>query len=226
VRRVEPPQVADHRHQEAPDERGQPGQQPPPRPDQDQHVQHGRHDHDQVLVPERRGYAQEQPGPGRGQPPRPFLFPDQEGERRHDHERGPDVAEHVLLEDQLQRVEQDGDAGQGGQPRPRPEPEENGVHQTGRGQPGQMLGQRDQPQGVRQRLADDQDGVSALPHHVRAPRSAREVVRVVQVPHAVREDQRRAVGEQHHAPQPGREHDQQREQPVAPEPLAHSFGSS
>ena len=61
-----------------------------------------------------------------------------------------DVGQHVLLEDQLQRVEEHRHGGRRREPRPGAEPDQHRVHQPGRGQPGQVLRQRDEPQVVQQ----------------------------------------------------------------------------
>ena len=245
VRGVEPAEIADHRDQEAPGQRRQPGEQAAPRADGDQHVQGGRDDHDQHFVPERHGQPEEQPAGGRRKPAvlsvswvllafpwplraflRPFPSPDQDDEGGHDQEDGPDVGQDVLLEDELQRVEQHRDGGHGREPRPDAEADQHRVHQHGRGQPRQVLRQRDDPQVVQQHDRDDQDGVPALPQGVRAPLPRGEVMRVLQVPNAVREDQRRVVGHEHHGPERGPEDQQRREQPVPLQPAACPDGEA
>ena len=139
-------------------------------------------------------------------------------------EDGPDVGQDILLEDELQRVEQHRDAGHGREPRSDAEADQHRVHQHGRGQPRQVLRQRDDPQVVQQHDRDDQDGVPALPQGVRAPLPHGEVMRVLQVPNAVREDQRRVVGHEHHGPERGPEDQQRREQPVPLQPAARPDG--
>jgi hypothetical protein len=213
VRGLEPAEVAGHRDEETAGERGQPYDEAPPRPHGDQHVHHGRDDHDQLFVPERYGQPEKQPAGGR-MPRSPSTVPDQDGQGGHDLQDGPGVGEDVLLEDELQRVEEHSDGGQRREPRPGAEPDEHRVDQCGRGQPHQVLRQRDDPHGVQQRHRDDQDGVAALPQRVHAPVPVGEVLRVLQVPDAVREDQRRVVGREHHGPQRGREHEQRPEHPV------------
>ena len=214
VRGGEPAQVADDRDQEAAGRGGQPGEQPSGRPHRDQQVQRGRDDHDQVLVTERHRRPEQQSGRGRLPRARPVPPPGQDDQRRHDQQGGPDIGQHVLLEHQLQRVEQDRQGGHRRQPGPGAGADQHRVHQTGRHQPGQVLRQREEPQRVQQDHRDDRDRVAALPQRVRAPVPAGEVVRVLQVPHAVGKDQRRMVGHQHHAPQGGREHHEPREDPV------------
>ena len=215
VRGVEPAEIAGHRNGEAAGERRQPFQPAPPWPGRHKHVEHGRDDHDQVLVPERHRQPEQQPGDGRRDPAALFFLPpDQDGQGGHDHQDGPGVGQHVLLEHQLQRVEQHRDGGGGREPPPHAEADEHRVDQHGRGQPGQVLRKRDDPQRVQQRHRDDQDGVPALPQGVGTPLPGGEVVRVLQVPHAVREDQRRMVSQEHHGPQRRRKHEQGREHPM------------
>jgi hypothetical protein len=153
--------------------------------------------------------APRDPAPAQAAPP-----PDQEGQRGDEQEDGPGVGQYVLLEDQLQRVEEHRDGGYRRQPSPGPEPDQHRIHERGRGQSHQVLGQRDDPQVVQQQHRDDQDGVAALPQRVHAPAPVGEIMRVLQVPDAVREDQGRVVGREHDRPQHGREQEQRREQPV------------
>ena len=156
----------------------------------------------------------------------PFPPPDQDDEGGHDQEDGPDVGQDVLLEDELQRVEQHRNGGHRREPRPDAEADQHRVHQHGRGQPHQVLRQRDDPQVVQQHDRDDQDGVPALPQGVGAPLPRGEVMRVLQVPNAVREDQRRVIGHEHHGPERGREDQQRREQPVPVSPRRGRFGAA
>jgi len=53
-----------------------------------------------------------------------------------------------------------------------------------------------------------------------------EVVRVLQVPDAVREDQCRLAGREHHAPEGAPEHEQRRKDPVRAQPANHPVGAA
>ena len=236
VRGVEPAQIGRHRDQEAAGQHGQPLDQAPPRPDGHGQVDDGRDDHDQLFVPERHGHSEQQPARRRWPPARTrvpvrrCLRPDQDDQCRHQQEHGPGIGQYVLLENQLQRIEQDRDGGHRGQPGPDAEADQYRIDEHGRGQPDQMLDQRDDPQVMQQHDRDDQQGIAALPQPVDRPAPVGEVLCVLQVADAVREDQCRVVRREHHGPQRRREQQQRRDQPVppqpAPRPEAQAAGSA
>ena len=224
VRHLMPAQVAEHREQEAGEQQRRPPREAAPGPDDSRQVEHGREHHDQIGFPDDRGRGEQQPGHGGRRLADRAVFPYQHDQRRHEQERRADIGEDVLLDVELERVEQDRDGRQRGQPAPGAEVDQNRVDQHGRGQPEQMLHHGDHREVAGQHRRDEQQRVAAGAQPVRRPVAVNKVPGVHEVPLAVREDQRRLVGQLHHGAQRGGASRHDREQPVPAQAAPGSAG--
>ena len=212
--RAEPADVGQHRDQAAGQQQRRPARETPPRPDHHHQVEQCGDQHQQVGFPDQRGGGDQQAGHGGRCLADRLTLPHQHDQRDHDQERRADVGEDVLLEVELEGVEQHGDGRQRGQPAPGAEVEAGRVDQHRRGQPEQVLHRHDRRQVVGQHGRDEQYRVAAGAQPVRNPLPDDEVVRVLKVPLAVREDQRLLVGQLDHGAQCGGAHGDDGEQPV------------
>ena len=135
--------------------------QPPPRPHGDREVEQSRDDQHHIGHPGHRGGTQQKPGGGHRPPPRPAPVPDQYDQRGEHEKRGADVAQDVLLQVELERVEQHRDGRQRSQPAAAAPVGEDRVDHRALGQPERVLRQRDQEQRMKRGRRDEQDGIAA-----------------------------------------------------------------
>ena len=138
---------------------------PPSGPPYQQVARH-QPDENQGGGPDHRRQAQQQRpggGPGRGREP----AGEQHREAGHHQEHGQDVGHHVLLQQQLRRVEKHRRGRRGGQPRARAPAPQDRVDHDRDGQPHQVLQARDQHQGVKRLEQPQEDGVPAGVDRVR-----------------------------------------------------------